>query len=164
MNAARSSCVRGDDMLGELPAREIERLLETELVARIGCHVGGRTYVVPVSYVYFDDALIGHCATGLKLDMLRKNPQVCIEVDQIDDLTNWRSVIAWGWFEELDGDEAESALNLLMARLMPFAASGTSAPAQRLASMTDGSAIAGRSSVVYRIRLAEKTGRFERTP
>ena len=151
-------------MLGELPAREIERLLETELVARIGCHAGGRTYVVPVSYVYFDDALIGHCATGLKLDMLRKNPQVCIEVDQIDDLTNWRSVIAWGWFEELDGEEAESALDLLMARFVPFTPSGTSMPAQRLASTTQGQALAGRSSFVYRIRLTEKTGRFERTP
>jgi len=34
--------------------------------------------------------------------MLRKKPQVCIEVDQIDDLTNWRSVIAW------DGSEDET--------------------------------------------------------
>ena len=151
-------------MLGELPTREIERLLETELVARIGCHVAGRTYVVPVSYVYSDGALLGHCTTGLKLDMLRKNPQVCIEVDQVDDLTNWRSVIAWGWFEELDGDEAENALNLLMARLMPFTVIGTTPPAQRLASATHGSAIAGRSYFVYRIRLSEKTGRFERTP
>jgi len=151
-------------MLGELPAREIERLLETELVARIGCHMAGRTYVVPISYVYADGALIGCTTAGLKLDMLRRNPQVCIEVDQVDDLANWRSVIAWGWFEELDGDEAEAALDLLMARLVPFTASGTSPPAQRLASMTQGAALAGRSSFVYRIRLMEKTGRFERTP
>ena len=151
-------------MLGELPAREIERLLETALVARIGCHTAGRTYVVPVSYVYSDGALIGCSTAGLKLDMLRKNPQVCIEVDQVDDLANWRSVIAWGWFEELDGDEAENALNVLMARLMPFTVIGSTPPAQRLASEAHGSAIAGRSSFVYRIRLIEKTGRFERTP
>jgi nitroimidazol reductase NimA-like FMN-containing flavoprotein (pyridoxamine 5'-phosphate oxidase superfamily) len=136
-------------MLGELPAREIERLLESECVARIGCHVAGRTYIVPVSYVYRDGALVGHTAAGMKLDMLRKNP---------------RSVVAWGWFEELDGDEAESALNLLTERFMPFTASGSSVPAQRLASTTPGGAIAGRSSFVYRIRLTEKTGRFERTP
>jgi len=151
-------------MLGKLPAREIERLLETELVARIGCHVGGRTYVVPVSYVYADGALLGYSSAGLKLNMLRENPQVCIEVEQVDDLANWRSVVAWGWFEELDGDEAESALDLLMARFMPFTASGTSVPGQRLASTMQGSGVAGRSSFVYRIRLTEKTGRFERTP
>jgi len=94
--------------------------------------------------------------------MLRKNPQVCIEFDQVDDLTNWRSVIACS--KGSTGDEAESALNLLMARLMPFTASGATAPAQRLVSMTHGSAIAGRSPFVYPIRLTEQTGRFERTP
>jgi len=78
------------------------------------------TYVVPVSYVYSDGALLGHSIAGLKLDMLRKNPQVCVEVDQVDDLANWRSVVAGGWFEELDGDEAESAVNVLMARFVPF--------------------------------------------
>jgi len=119
---------------------------------------------VPVSYVYSDGALLGHSIAGLKLDMLRKNPQVCVEVDQVDDLANWRSVVAWGWFEELDGDEAESAVNVLMARFVPFTPSGTSMPAQRLASTTQGPALAGRSSFVYRIRLTEKTGRFERTP
>ena len=151
-------------MLGELPAREIERLLETELVARIGCHVEGRTYVVPIAYVYSDGAIVGHSAAGLKLDMLRKNPQVCVEVDHVDDLANWRSVVAWGCFEELKGDEAESALNHLMARFVPFTASETSMPAERLLPSTHARGIAGHSSSVYRIRLTEKTGRFERTP
>jgi uncharacterized protein len=50
--------------------------------------------------VYYDCALISHSATGLKLDMLRKKPQVGIEVDQVDDLSNWRSVLAWGCFDE----------------------------------------------------------------
>jgi uncharacterized protein len=50
--------------------------------------------------VYYDCALISHSATGLKLDTLRKKPQVGIEVDQVDDLSNWRSVLAWGCFDE----------------------------------------------------------------
>ena len=33
--------------------------------------------------------------------MMRANPFVCFEVEDIDDLANWHSVIAWGVFEEL---------------------------------------------------------------
>ena len=151
-------------MLGELPAREIERLLESELIARIGCHVEGRTYVVPVTYAYSDGALVGHSLAGLKLDMLRKNPKVCVEVDQVDDLANWRSVIAWGQFEELKGEEAERALNLLMARFVPFTASETSMPSHLREPATLSRSVAGTPSFVYRIQLKEKSGRFERTP
>ena len=32
---------------------------------------------------------------------MRANPFVCFEVEDIDDLANWHSVIAWGVFEEL---------------------------------------------------------------
>ena len=35
--------------------------------------------------------------------MMRENPWVCVEVDHMDNLANWRSVIAWGRFEELGG-------------------------------------------------------------
>jgi nitroimidazol reductase NimA-like FMN-containing flavoprotein (pyridoxamine 5'-phosphate oxidase superfamily) len=152
-------------MLGKLPATEVERLLQSELIARIGCHVEGRTYVVPVAYVYADGSLIGHSTSGMKLDMLRKNPEVCVEVEHVDDLANWRSVIAWGRYEELSGSEAEQALALLMARFVTLLASETSRPASSAAApTTHARTVAAGPTVVYRIRLAEKSGRFERSP
>jgi hypothetical protein len=36
-------------MLGSFASAEIEDLLRTEVVARLGCHAEGRTYVVPVT-------------------------------------------------------------------------------------------------------------------
>jgi nitroimidazol reductase NimA-like FMN-containing flavoprotein (pyridoxamine 5'-phosphate oxidase superfamily) len=151
-------------MLGELAVNEVERLLQSEPIARIGCHVEGRTYVVPVAYVYADGSLIGHSADGLKLQMLRKNPNVCVEIEHVDDLANWRSVIAWGRYEELSGGEAERALDLLMARFVTLITSETSLPSRASASpSTHARDVAGRPSVVYRIRLKEKTGRFERS-
>lgn len=39
-------------MLGELNSDQIERILGSEVVGRIGCHDAGRPYVVPVTYVY----------------------------------------------------------------------------------------------------------------
>ena len=36
-------------MIGDLNADQIDRLLRTEYIARIGCHDGERSYVVPIS-------------------------------------------------------------------------------------------------------------------
>ncbi|MEX2047622.1 MAG: pyridoxamine 5'-phosphate oxidase family protein [Chloroflexota bacterium] len=141
-------------MLGTLDEKQIDHLLRSETVGRIGVHADGRTYVVPTSYVYDGDAIYGHAAEGLKVRMMRQSRSVCFEVDRIDDMANWRSVIAWGTYEELSGDVAIAAMNLLRSRLAPITASETAGPAGR----------AGRdgSEVAYRIKLTERTGRFEK--
>lgn len=36
-----------------------------------------------------------------KIEMMRKNPKVCFEVDDIKNIFSWKSVIAWGTFEEI---------------------------------------------------------------
>src|SRR5450759_5847288 len=119
-------------MLGSLSPTEIDELLRTEVVARLGCHSDGRTYVVPITYVYDGESLIGHSAYGLKLRMMRQNPAVCVEVDRLEDLANWRSVIAWGRFEELTGAAASAALVRLRERFRPLMVSETSQPSHGL--------------------------------
>ena len=103
-------------MLGELTIEDSERILRAEVVGRLGCHARGRTYVVPVTYAYEDSSIFGHTGDGLKVRMMRENPAVCLEVEQLADLPSWRSVIAFGHFEELSGDAASEALALLRAR------------------------------------------------
>ena len=151
-------------MLGNLSPDEIERLLQRETIARLGCHDGTRTYVVPITYAYVDGGLLGHSIEGLKLEMLRKNPDVCVQVDHVHNLANWSSVIAWGTFEELKGEEAKHALALMQARFLALTVSETSVVPSILHS-SDVRTRIGQShkSAVYRIRLTEKTGRFERT-
>ncbi len=140
----------------------MEQLLRSSVVGRIGCHAEGRTYVVPITYAYEDGAVIGHSANGLKLRMMRENPNVCFEVDRMDDLGNWRSVIAWGHFEELSGSEADHAMASLLAKLLPIAVtSETSHPPKDLTHQHRAQSD-GLPAVIYRIRLTELTGRFER--
>lgn len=40
--------------------------------------------------------------------MMRENPQVWFEVDDIKTMTNWQSVIAWGRFKEISGLEEKT--------------------------------------------------------
>ncbi len=150
-------------MLGELNEAQIEQVLLSEVIGRIGCHADEQTYVVPITYVYDGESIYGHSAEGMKLRMMRKNPKVCFEVDDMENMANWRSVIAWGTFEELTGDEAIHAMQLLVNRLMPLTTSETAASSQGTESTGSHRAdTAGRTVSVYRIHLTEKTGRFEK--
>jgi hypothetical protein len=149
-------------MLGTLSPTEIEDLLRTEVVARIGCHPGGRTYVVPVSYAYDGTGLLILSGEGLKLRMMHENPWVSVEVDDIEDLANWRSVIAWGRFEELFGDEAASAFARLRARFEALVVSETTPAAAPLKAGEAPVHSGDGHASIYRIHLVEKTGRFER--
>ena len=73
-------------MIGELAMNEIDQVLREGVIGRIGCHARGRTYVVPVTYVYDGVSIIGHTGDGLKVRMMRENPVVCFEVDQLGEL------------------------------------------------------------------------------
>jgi hypothetical protein len=151
-------------MIGELTATEIEDLLRGQFTGRIGCHADGRTYVVPIGYAYDGRFVYCHSPEGLKLQMMRKNPAVCFEVDRIENIGNWRSVIATGRFEELRGREAIAAMEVLIARFAAIGRVLEPHPSYVLrASQTESPLADGRPVVLYRIRLVEKTGRFERT-
>ncbi len=144
-------------MSESLDADRIERLLRDTSVARLGCHVEGRTYVVPVAYVYRDGACYGHMSEGLKVRMLRSNPSVCVEIDRVESLSRWESVIARGTFEELAGEAAREGAALFMQRVHA-ALTGREGTGGEIARLVEA---ALRRGIVYRIRLEEKTGRVE---
>lgn len=145
-------------MIQILEPAEIERVLSENFVGRIGCHGDGRTYVVPIAYAYSLGAIYAHSLEGLKLRIMRKTPSVCFETDSIQDVFNWRSVIAWGTFEELSGAAADEAMRTLLIRFLP---DKTKSTVRALA--PDRPGVADDRAIVYRIRLIEKTGRVERS-
>jgi nitroimidazol reductase NimA-like FMN-containing flavoprotein (pyridoxamine 5'-phosphate oxidase superfamily) len=149
-------------MMGELSAAEIEELLRSEWVARLGCHANDTTYVVPVSYAYDGEALYGHTGDGLKLRLLRSDPRVCVEVDRVHGIANWSSVIAWGHFEELHGDEAMDAMRLLIQRFTTMISGEDTVPTHGMRVLEDPTTAHFHDAAVFRIRLDEKSGRFER--
>ena len=80
------------------------------------------------------------------------------------ELANWRSVIAWGSFEELQGDAAAADMRTLPDMLTSLMAKSTAVrPRSRARWCAPGAhraGIAGKEAVLYRIRMAERTGRL----
>ena len=149
-------------MLGELSKTEIEEVLSSNVVGRIGCTSRQKVYVVPVTYAYDGESIIGHTVEGMKIDFLRENPECCFEIDVVKDLSDWVSVIVWGTFEELKGEDARKASDFLINRISPVIPDETS-QSHRMGPLPTGRQTTfEKNPIVYRIRINEKSGRFER--
>ena len=148
-------------MFGKLDDAQIEKLLNTQFVGRIGCHADGITYVFPVSYAYDGICCYVHSYNGMKMDIMRKNPKVCFQVDETKDLANWQSVICWGEFEELTlENERKAAWQKLNERKLPVLTSET----MHITAEWPFPPGKDESSkgLFFRIKFTEKTGRFEK--
>ena len=69
----------------------------------------GGTNVVPV-YLAYDEAsgcLYGFTTPGQKVEWMRANPLVCVEVDEIAAYDQWVSVIAYRALRGVAGDPRE---------------------------------------------------------
>ena len=82
-----------------------------------------QAYAVPLSFVYFREALYFHSAAeGLKLDLVRQNPHAaCCVVGATAVLpehftTNYESVIALGKTVEVTAEEKEAALEAFIEK------------------------------------------------
>ncbi|HEY3037246.1 MAG TPA: pyridoxamine 5'-phosphate oxidase family protein [Pyrinomonadaceae bacterium] len=96
---------------------EARSLLQAAKVGRLGCVDNGEPYIVPINYLFEDDSIYSHSLPGRKLEALRGHPRACLQVDEIEDDFNWRSVIAYGNFEEIRvASDRRSILNKLLLR------------------------------------------------
>ena len=150
-------------MLGKLTNDQIEHVLRSQIVGRIGCFDGEEVYVVPVTYVFHNGYVYAHSKEGRKVQVMRKHPKVCFQVDAMDNMANWRSVIAWGEYEELKGEKAQKqGMKIMVDRLMPFMTSETVRPSHGLSHPPE-VLEKGFKAVVYRLKITKSTGRFEKT-
>jgi nitroimidazol reductase NimA-like FMN-containing flavoprotein (pyridoxamine 5'-phosphate oxidase superfamily) len=117
----------------EIPERaRLEQVLARARVCRLAMvseeSEGPAPYVVPVFFACREGKLYVHCAQeGRKLDLLTRNPRVCVEVDELRSIvpaekpcaftSTFRSVIAFGTAALVQDPSAKrEALDLLMAK------------------------------------------------
>jgi uncharacterized protein len=85
----------------ELTAKECGEILAHTSIGRLGCSRDDQPYVVPIYFAYEPDHLYGFATEGQKIEWMRMNPKVCVEVDEITDHFQWRSVVLHGRYREL---------------------------------------------------------------
>ena len=104
----------------------IEEIIRKAQVCRMALSENDRPYIVPLCYGYKDNTLYFHSAReGKKLDILKKNNNVCFEIDTDNELVKgkkacscsmkYRSVIGFGRAEIIEETELKRrALNIIM--------------------------------------------------
>lgn len=89
-------------MINNLDEKAARTLLKEQKLGHLGCVLeSGEPYVVPVNYLFKDDEIYIHCLPGQKLDALRANGKVCLQVEKTGDSCQWESAIAFGEFQEI---------------------------------------------------------------
>ena len=86
--------------------REMTRQASLDLLARthlgrLACARANQPYIAPVFFAYHHDSLYCASTIGQKIEWMRENPLVALEVDEIDSAQRWESVIVSGRYEEL---------------------------------------------------------------
>lgn len=111
----------------DLDAQECVALLDRHVVGRLALSHKDRVEIVPIHYIHDDGWLYCRTAVGMKLEVASHNRWVAFEVDEIDGLFDWRSVVVKGGLYLLrkDGSEHERAIYdkgvALVRRLVPEA-------------------------------------------
>ena len=148
-------------MIGRLNDTQIQNILSSQVMGRLACTDGKQPYVVPVTYAYDGEYIYAQSNEGMKLEMLRKNPNVCFEVDMMTDMRNWQSAIVFGNFEEWKNKGAQKARDILINHVFPLITSSTihSYEHEVTAKVDDSTRV---KPVMYRIKIRKITGRFEK--
>ena len=83
--------------------KECIGLLKRTSVGRLGSSLNNQPYVVPICFSYIPDknCLYLFSTVGQKIKWMRKNPKVCLQVDEIGSRANWTSVLVNGKYVEL---------------------------------------------------------------
>ncbi|OGR25049.1 MAG: pyridoxamine 5'-phosphate oxidase [Desulfobacterales bacterium RIFOXYA12_FULL_46_15] len=107
---------------------EIEKILKNSTVCRLAMVDEDKPYMVPMNFGYREGALYLHSAReGRKIDLIRKNPNVCFEVDEIVRFRKAKLACDWGVeYKSVIGsgkaillstrDEKIQAFNIIMAQ------------------------------------------------
>ena len=88
---------------------ECLRVLAGARLARLACAHENQPYVVPVYLAYHEASgcLYGFTTPGQKVEWMRANPLVCVEVDEVAAYDQWVSVIAIRALRGVAGDPRE---------------------------------------------------------
>lgn len=110
--------------IDELKIEECQKVLKREIFGRIACSLKDQPYVVPFNFAFDGKKyLYAFSTVGQKIEWMRENPRVCVEVEDIKNQNDWTTVLIFGRYEELpDTPEFESlrayAYELLSRRLI----------------------------------------------
>lgn len=140
-------------LIHEMTEDECRTALGQADFGRLACVNGGQPYIVPIHFSYDGRHIFGVTTLGQKVEWMRSNPLVCLEVDERVDAHRWLSVLVFGRYEEIPDKPRYQhahmqALEALQKRTLWWEPACVPAEGRK-----------PRPPVFYRIEIEQMTGR-----
>jgi uncharacterized protein len=87
-------------VINEMTEKECTEILSRTSLGRLGCALDNQPYVVPITFAYDGGDFFVLSTFGEKIEWMRSNPKVCVQVDEILSRDQWVSVIANGRYQQ----------------------------------------------------------------
>lgn len=88
-------------LIQEMTEQECRAMLARRYVARLACARSNQPYIVAMHVDLDGEFLYGFATLGQKIEWMRLNPLVCLEIDELMTDGQWISVVVFGHYEEL---------------------------------------------------------------
>lgn len=99
----------------EMALEEMKGVLARVGYGHLGCARDNRPYVVPIHYAFNYPDMYIYTTEGMKTEFIKANPEVCLQVEEVHDAKNWRSVIATGKAERLtEKEDLDRAMKFIL--------------------------------------------------
>lgn len=139
-------------LIHQMTPEECSTALARSDFGRLACAYDDQPYVVPIHFAYDGEHLYGLTTAGLKVDWMRSNPRVCLEIDERASHYRWMSIVVLGRYEELPETPAcerarAHALELLQRREMWWQPVSVATRSREQ-----------RAPIFYRIHVVQMTG------
>ncbi len=85
----------------EMSRQECNSVVQAGHLARLACCKEGRPYIVPITYAFAGNCLYCFSVPGQKIEWMRANPNVCLQIDEFSGGRQWKSVLVFGRYQEL---------------------------------------------------------------
>jgi len=136
----------------EMSNEQIKEVLKRVRYGHLGLARNNHPYVVPINYAFDDPHIYIYTTEGKKTEIIKNNPEVCLQVEDVRSQKDWESVIVIGDVEQIsDLSEREQALKHILS------ANPTLTPAVSIRWMD--SWVRENIEVVYRLKPRMMTGR-----
>lgn len=143
-----------------LSKSEIITLLKDNYIGHLSYIAQGRPFTIPITYFYDlgSNAIISYSAEGHKMEAMRKNGAVSLEVEEIVSNSNWQSVLAHGTFDELHGSDAKYYLHQFTEGVKNIIKQKEQTLPEFISEFSSKSS-SKKIPIIYRIKILEITGR-----
>jgi len=136
----------------EMSNKGIEELLSRIGYGHLACCLNDKPYVIPIHYAYDGTNVHIYTTEGKKSDIIGKNPNVCLQIEDVRTNRHWKSVIVTGKAKLLTDEKKRDAALKAIVEVNPGLT-----PAVSIRWMD--SWVRENIPVIYSIRPVTKTGR-----